>query len=159
MASWGEFVAASPSLAADVRALFCQYGPGLAYLATVRADGGPRVHPVSPVICDDGLYCFVVDSPKRRDLDRDGRYAMHAFPAEDADDEAYLSGRAAPVDDHERVDRLARSLRAETRVDWRVYEFTVEVAMVVRRAASPTSAGGNRPIAANVWCDPGAEKR
>ena len=70
MATWSEFAAARPALASAIRGLVHQYGPGLGYLATVRPDGGPRVHPISPVIIDDGLYCFVMDSPKRRDLDR-----------------------------------------------------------------------------------------
>ena len=51
------------------------------------------MHPVSPVIADGGLFCFVTASPKRRDLERDGRYALHAYPAESSDDEAYLAGR------------------------------------------------------------------
>ena len=72
MVPWVEFAAAEPALASAIRDLFHQYGPGLGYLATVRADGGPRVHPVSPVITDDGLYCFLVNSPKRRDHDRQG---------------------------------------------------------------------------------------
>ena len=50
MASWSEFAVAEPRLAAAIQALVTHYGPGLGYLATVRADGGPRVHPVSPVI-------------------------------------------------------------------------------------------------------------
>src|ERR1051325_11434528 len=52
MFSWSEFTAAEPSLAAGIRALLEQYGPGMGYLATVRADGAPRLHPVSPVIPD-----------------------------------------------------------------------------------------------------------
>lgn len=136
MASWSEFAAAAPSLAANVRALFEQYGPGLGYLATVRADGGPRVHPVSPVITDDGLYCFVIASPKRRDLERDGRYALHAYPPEDTNDEAYLAGTARPVTDRRRVAALAARFRATPRVDWRLFEFGVDVAMVGR--AGPT---------------------
>src|SRR5262245_56211457 len=121
MVSWPEFAAAEPRLASAIRDLVHQYGPGLAYLATVRADGGPRVHPVSPVITEDGLYCFVMNSPKRADLERDGRYALHAFPPEDCNDEAYLSGTARPVTDRTRVGRLARALRAEPRADWRLY--------------------------------------
>ena len=96
MATWAEFSAAEPLLATAIRTLLCQYGPGMGYLATIRPDGGPRVHPVMPVITDEGLYCFILPSPKRHDLDRDGRYALHSFPAEDTSDEAYLSGRAAP---------------------------------------------------------------
>ena len=92
MASWSEFAADEPRLADGIRVLIQQYGPGFGYLATVRADGGPRVHPVSPVITDEGLFCFVIDSPKRRDLERDGRYALHSFPPEESDDEAYVAG-------------------------------------------------------------------
>ncbi|HEX6077618.1 MAG TPA: pyridoxamine 5'-phosphate oxidase family protein [Micromonosporaceae bacterium] len=130
MADWATFSITAPALADTIRRLFHQYGPGFGYLATVRPDGGPRVHPVSPVVTDDGLYCFVVRSPKRADLDRDGRYALHAYPAEDSDDEAYLSGRARPVLDPERRRAVAKAYRAAPRVDWRLYEFTVEVAMV-----------------------------
>lgn len=139
MASWPEFAAASPRLAGAIRQLVHQYGPGLGYLATIRADGGPRVHPVSPVITDEGLFCFVIDSPKRRDLERDGRYALHAYPPEDSDDEAYLSGHATPVTDAARVERLAEIMRAAPQVDWRLFEFTVEVAMVARHG--PHDAG------------------
>jgi hypothetical protein len=132
MVSWPQFAAAAPGLATDVRALLEQYGRGLAYLATVRADGGPRVHPVAPVFTDDGLFCFVMRSPKRRDLERDGRYALHSFPSEDSDDEAYLAGTAVPVTDPRRVDQLASRFGAAPERDWRVFELRVDVAMVGR---------------------------
>src|ERR1700704_4928808 len=141
MATWSDFATAEPALAASIHALVQQYGPGLGYLATVRSDGGPRVHPVSPLITDDGLYCFIINSPKRRDLDRDGRYALHSFPAENTDDEAYLSGTARPVRDRVRVGELARERRAEPKVDWRLYEFSVDVAMLVHHREPPTRAG------------------
>src|SRR5690242_8265869 len=107
MASWSDFAASNPTLAAGIRALLQQYGPGLAYLATVRPNGAPRLHPVSPVITDQGLYCFIVHSPKRRDLERDGRYALHSFPPEENDDEAILTGRATPVHNPRVIARLA----------------------------------------------------
>src|SRR5215204_2380816 len=111
MASWSDFAADAPRLARAIRSLMEQYGPGLGYLATVRADGGPRVHPVSPVITEDGLFCFVVDSPKRRDLERDGRYALHSFPPEESDDEAYVAGRARRIDDPVLVEQIAARVR------------------------------------------------
>jgi hypothetical protein len=157
MASWSEFAAASPGLAEAIRNLVHQYGPGLGYLATVRADGGPRVHPVSPVITDEGLFCFIIDSPKRRDLERDGRYALHAFPPEDNDDEAYLAGRARPVTDDAQVDRLARALHAAPQVDWRLFEFTVDVAMVARHGvAGVRVAERGQDRTTQVWRDPAA---
>ncbi len=155
MATWVQFSAAQPRLAAAIRELVHQYGMGLGYLATVRADGGPRVHPVSPVIMDDGLYCFVIDSPKRRDLDRDGRYALHAFPPEDNDDEAYIAGRATRVTDPARVERLAQAYRAEYRLNWRLYEFSVDVAMVARRPGG----GGPSGTETQIWRDTSAAER
>lgn len=130
--AWREFAAADPRLAASIRALLHQYGRGTAYLATVRADGGPRVHPVCPIVTGEGLYCFVIASPKRDDLNRDGRYALHAFPSETTDAEAYLSGRARQVVNVSIVDQMAREHRAASGVDWTLFEFSVETAMLHR---------------------------
>ncbi|MFV2008515.1 MULTISPECIES: pyridoxamine 5'-phosphate oxidase family protein [unclassified Micromonospora] len=156
MATWSEFAADEPRLATAIRLLMQQYGPGLGYLATVRADGGPRVHPVSPVITDNGLFCFIIDSPKRRDLERDGRYALHSFPPEESDDEAYLAGRAHPVTDRAKVGRLASDLGAVPHVDWRLFEFSVDVAMVAQRGGSTGhyAAAAPRQPAVQVWLDP-----
>lgn len=154
MASWSEFTADEPRLAGEIRLLLQQYGPGFGYLATVRADGGPRVHPVSPVITDEGLYCFVIDSPKRRDLERDGRYALHSFPPEESDDEAYVAGRAHPVTDPATVARVARIGRAAPQVDWRLFEFTVDVAMLTRRDQAAHFGAGRPQV--RVWLDPNA---
>jgi hypothetical protein len=162
MASWSDFAADAPRLAQVIRSLMEQYGPGLGYLATVRADGGPRVHPVSPVITEEGLFCFVIDSPKRRDLERDGRYALHSFPPENSDDEAYVAGRAHPVTDPERVDRLATDLRAAPSVDWRLFEFDVDVAMVARHGhtgATPLAADPEHRASVQVWLDPASVRK
>jgi hypothetical protein len=159
MASWSEFARDEPRLAEAIRLLMQQYGPGYGYLATVRADGGPRVHPVSPVITEDGLFCFIVDSPKRRDLERDGRYALHSFPPEESNDEAYLAGRARVVTDQAWVDRLAGSLRAAPQVDWRLFEFSVDVAMLARHGSDGADPAGDGPparAAVQVWLDPAA---
>jgi hypothetical protein len=155
MASWSEFAAAAPQLAAAIQGLVHQYGPGLGYLATIRADGGPRVHPVSPIVTEAGLFCFIVDSPKRRDLERDGRYALHSFPPEENDDEAYLAGRATPVTDEEQVTRLAGLTRAEPRGDWRLFELTIDVAMFAQHAGAALGMSrlpGVKP-AYHVWRD------
>lgn len=156
MASWSEFAAAEPQLAAAIRTLLQQYGPGMGYLATVRPDGGPRLHPISPVFTDGGLYAFVVDSPKRRDLERDGRYALHSYPPEDSDDEAYLTGTAHAVLDPVVIGRLAGALRASPRVDWRLFEFTIDAAMVRRHGPAGAMPLAPAPVAvpvSQVWRD------
>jgi len=100
MKRWSDFAAAKPGMAEAGYALIYQHRIGLGYLATVRKDGGPRVHPVCPVIAHDGLYVFIGNhSPKIHDLLRDGRFALHAFPHREVDDEFYVTGRARRVDD------------------------------------------------------------
>lgn len=100
MKRWSEFAAEAPALAEAGRTLIYQFKVGLGYLATVRKDGGPRVHPVCPVIAHGGLYVFIGNqSPKVHDLRRDGRFALHSFPNPEVDDEFYVEGRAERVDD------------------------------------------------------------
>ncbi|MGH2405330.1 MAG: pyridoxamine 5'-phosphate oxidase family protein, partial [bacterium] len=51
----------------------------MAYLATLRGDGAPRVHPVTPIVGEGRLFLFMEPtSPKGHDLRRDGRYALHS---------------------------------------------------------------------------------
>lgn len=101
MITWAEFVAAAPDMADAGRSLLTQFGVGLAFLATVRRDGAPRLHPVCPVLSGDGLFVLITPaSPKRNDLERDGRYALQTFPQpKPGSDEFYLAGAAAPVTD------------------------------------------------------------
>jgi hypothetical protein len=99
MATWGEFEQSQPDLAAAGRTLLYQFGVGLAFLATVRGDGGPRVHPVCPLIHQGGMYAFIVPGPKQADLHRDGRYSLHSFPCEDNEDAFYCTGLVRAVDD------------------------------------------------------------
>lgn len=96
---WGAVAAAEPELAAFVRE---RLRAAPAYLATVRADGAPRVHPVTPVLTADGLYLFVEPtSPKGADLRERRRFALHNGVPDDAGagGEAWLSGTAHAIDD------------------------------------------------------------
>ena len=101
LATWGEFESASPELAALGRAYF---GTDAAYLATVRKDGSPRVHPVTAVVARGHLLLRMEPtSPKRHDLRGDGRYALHSTVRDpsDASGEFMVEGRAVEVDDPE----------------------------------------------------------
>jgi hypothetical protein len=92
MASWAEFEAAAPEIAAVGRRLFAKHE--VAYLATVSAQERPRVHPFCPAIAEGHLWAFVMnESPKRRDLDANGHFAIHALPG-DEDEEFYVAGHA-----------------------------------------------------------------
>jgi len=99
MTTWGAFAAAEPELAAFV-AERLRAAPS--YLATVRASGVPRVHPVTPILTPDGLYLFMEPtSPKGTDLRERGCFALHNGVADNAGTggEASVSGTAHPVDD------------------------------------------------------------
>jgi hypothetical protein len=99
MARWAAFAAKEPALAAFGEDRF-RAAP--AYLATVREDGLPRVHPVTPIVGAGGLYLFMEPtSPKGRDLDARGSFAMHnGVPdGEGTGGEFWIAGRAAPVED------------------------------------------------------------
>ena len=83
-AAWAELERADPELAVFGRA---RIEARVVYHATLRADGSPRVHPVSPWF-GAGLLgvIFRAHSPKVDEVLRDARYAMHsAIPAEDHD--------------------------------------------------------------------------
>ncbi len=98
-APWGAVVAEEPALAAFV-AERLRVRPS--YLATVRATGAPRVHPVTPVITADGLFLFMEPtSPKGADLRERGWFALHNGVPDDAGTggEASVSGVGRPVDD------------------------------------------------------------
>lgn len=99
-ARWGDLVAARPELAVAGERLFGPWGEGVAYLATVRKDGGPRVHPVMTVVAGGSLFVFVVRmSWKYRDLQRDGRFALHSSPALAEGEEFYVTGPARELED------------------------------------------------------------
>src|SRR6478736_8595172 len=100
MASWTDFAAAAPDIAAEGQRLIRSRGGGEALLATVRGDDLPRIHPVNVAVVGDGLYVFAIArSPKRADLESDGRYALHTHQDPAAPSEAALRGRARPVTD------------------------------------------------------------
>jgi hypothetical protein len=100
MLTWKEFAAAEPDLADVGCSLLFQFKVGLAFLATVRRDGAPRLHPVCPVLSNDRLFVLIAPSPKRQDLLRDGRYALQTFPQPKAgSDEFSITGKAVLVDD------------------------------------------------------------
>jgi hypothetical protein len=99
---WVEFAHQAPDLAAAGHKLLYNFGPGLGYLATVRRDGSPRLHPVCPVVANDGLYLFIGNqSPKKGDLLRDGRFALHSFPHPEVDDEFCVSGSVVLAEEPE----------------------------------------------------------
>ena len=113
MTSWSEFEAREPEMAAAGKKLLYQFGVGLAFLATVRKDGAPRLHPICPTVVDGDLYALILPvSPKCGDLRRDGRFALHTFPPVEVDDEFLVMGRAVFIDDDSQATRVRDDQKA-----------------------------------------------
>lgn len=121
MTTWAEFVAAAPELAAAGEELW--HRQGLMFLATVRRDGSPRIHPVVPILEDGRIFVAIAPrSPKWRDLARDPRCVLHTLPGE-RDDEFLLRCTAS-----ERPEALGEVRRAANHVihdEDRIFEYDI----------------------------------
>ena len=103
----------------------------VAYLATVRKDGSPRVHPMTPIIGQGHFFVFMEPtSPKGHDLQRDGRYAIHGAVSDNsgASGEFNITGHAHLIDNAE-LRTLAVSLASYEPADrYILFEFDIESA-------------------------------
>jgi hypothetical protein len=140
MVSWREFEERRPDLADAGRALLYQFGVGLAFLATVRRDGGPRVHPICPQIYEGGLFGFLIPSLKRSDLGRDSRYALHSYPTPTNEDVFYLTGEARRVTDEALVGEVRGQFISERKLsepppasdEEELFEFLIQSCLLTR---------------------------
>ncbi len=74
-----------------------QHTFSIAYLATVRRDGSPRLHPFCPILAAGRLFAAIPRrSPKGWDLRRDPRCVIHATPGPN-DDELCIRATASEV--------------------------------------------------------------
>jgi len=131
MTTWSEFAADAPGLASFGER---RMERRIAYLATVRKDGSPRVHPVSPFLHQGRLFLHMEPtSLKRQDLLRDGRYALHCA-VEDysgGQGEFLVRGRAAEVYDPETLERAFRQAEQvgyQPKARYVLFELSVEEA-------------------------------
>jgi Pyridoxamine 5'-phosphate oxidase len=98
VASWSEFEAEAPELAAQVRARLEAHAHKT--IATIRGDGAPRISGTETELSDGELWIgSMLDALKARDLQRDPRFALHSA-SEDPDvwaGDAKLAGVAEEV--------------------------------------------------------------
>jgi hypothetical protein len=86
-----------------------------------------------------GLWGFIGASPKLADLRRDGRYAMHAFPASDVDDEFYVTGRAREAGDPGTIAAVRSAYTAPIQSDDEVlFELLIDRAMLATYGPRPS---------------------
>jgi hypothetical protein len=70
-----------------------------------------------PILTSDGLFCLLTPSPKRDDLHRDHRYALHSYPPADNEDAFYVRGIAQRVIDASLATEVERAFWAERGMD------------------------------------------
>jgi len=96
---WVELESADSSLAAFGQD---RLDGKVAYLATVRKDGRPRAHPVTPIIGRGRMFIFLEpSSPRTRDLIEGGEYCLHCAMSDSSGSsgEFQVTGVACQIDD------------------------------------------------------------
>ena len=132
---WADLAAGNPKIAAAGRDVLYRSGEGLGLLATVRGDAPPRIHPVNVGIVGDGLYTFLLDSAKRRDLAEDGRYALHGHQDPAAPTEFSVRGRAVLVPAGATRDAVGSGWFFEVDDSYWLFELRIASAVLGERAA------------------------
>ena len=132
MSSFAEFSAQAPELAAAVRSRFEAHLHHV--VATLRADGSPRVSGTEARFFEDDLYLGSMPaSRKGADLRRDPRMALHAatVDVELVEGDAKLSGRAVECDRAEAT-RFLESLGNPEVADGEVFRVDITEAVLTR---------------------------
>jgi hypothetical protein len=141
--NWDEMTRVQPRLAG--RAHDRLIAPGVVLVATVRADGTPRVTPVEPFVMDGRLWLAMLHgSRKAADLRRDARVLLHSIVTsrEGTEGEVKLRGTARAEHDRRVQERFAKA--AGDALGWhavvgRFHLFEVDIAHVATvRYHNPT---------------------
>lgn len=109
MASWAEVEQAAPDFAVRVRELF--QARKHKTIATLRADGSPRISGIETQFGEDVTFRSMRGSRKSADLERDPRVALHSPSVDPPEDdagawvgEAKIAGYAVPTAEGFRLD-------------------------------------------------------
>ncbi len=114
MASWGEIERAAPELARLARGLLDAHVHKT--LATVRADGSPRISGIEAKFIDADLWFgSMPGSRKGADLGRDPHFALHSGSIDppDWEGDAKVAGLAEEVVDRDRKVEIFQAMGAE----------------------------------------------
>ncbi len=129
--TWKILVDQQPELAAFGKE---RLNGRVAYLATIRPDGSPRVHPVTPIIGEQLFLFMEPTSPKGKDLQRDARYTLHCA-VEDSNGgggEFYVTGRATLTNDSLLRAQAARASSYPPQERYILFVLTIESAFMNR---------------------------
>ncbi|MEU3271473.1 pyridoxamine 5'-phosphate oxidase family protein [Saccharomonospora sp. NPDC006951] len=158
MTTWKEFSAAAPVIA-EVFTRRHTATKNLCMLATLRADGFPRISPIEPRFFEDDLWLVgMPGTTKFYDLGRDPRFCLHTATVESEPNEgdAKLWGLVRDVQDKDVHVRFAEALFEETGFDLRGREFEHLYAADLTGASSLVTGDGSLDI--TIW-RPGEPER
>lgn len=113
----------------------------VAYLATIRKDGSPRVHPFTPIIGGGHFFVFMEPtSPKGNDLRRDSRYSAHCSVTDTSGEsgEFSVAGRAKFIEDPELRALAVRVTPYHPAERYILFEFEVESVLVTEYKGDQT---------------------
>ncbi len=151
MGTWTEFTDGAPRIATVFTRRHIATG-NLCLLATLRADGFPRISPIEPRVFEDRLWIVgMPDTTKFRDLGRDPRFCLHTatVDTEVKDGDAKLWGVVYDVQDKALHRRFTAALFDETGFDIRGMEFGHFYAADVTGASAVEVSGGHMDV--TIW--------
>lgn len=151
VATWSEFAAAAPAIAAIFTRRHRATG-NLCMLATLRADGSPRISPMEPRVFEGELWIGgMPGTTKFRDLARDPRFCLHTATVDTmvTEGDAKLWGTVHDVQDRALHERYAVALYEETGFDLRGREFSPFYAADITSASAVEVAEGHMDV--TIW--------
>jgi hypothetical protein len=154
VASWGEIEHVAPDLAHLAGTLLDAHVHKT--LATVRADGSPRISGIEAKFIDDELWFgSMPGSRKSADLARDPRFALHSGSIDppDWEGDAKLAGLAEEVTDRDRKVAIFRAMGAEeVPLDSALYRADVREVAVTRLTEAKDE------LAVDFWSEAGGAR-
>ena len=128
--SWTKFEEGSPELATKGA---LRLNGQIAYLATIKRDGSPRLHPVRPFIGKGHLFIFIDQtSHKGNDLLRDERYALYNSVETENEllYELFIAGSAKRVTKLEIREQAEMIVGSSVPDQYRLFTFHLERVLV-----------------------------
>lgn len=111
MATWDDFAAAAPALAAAARELLEAHTH--LTIATLRKDGAPRISGIEAQVLQGELWFGSMPAAlKAHDLQRDPRFALHSGTGDASEwhGDAKVAGRAEEIIDPERMKEIFEAM-------------------------------------------------
>ncbi len=158
MATWQEFVDQAPRIAEIFQRRHAATG-NLCLLATVRADGSPRISPIEPRVFEGRLLLVgMPHTTKFADLGRDPRFCLHTATVDPhvGEGDVKLFGSVRNDRDTALHQRFADALFAESGFDLRGQEFDPFYVAELSSGSSVTIDDGQLTI--TIW-KPGQGER